>query len=120
MERERQMAMLASLSIEDLLPADHPIRRIRTVVDEVLDPVDRHAMSDPRWEDLDIEMPTDRLDGASLPPSELPEWIRFLAEHTGMTADLTERCLAYASGELEFPGLLDEHGRPDLMARVTE
>lgn len=50
----------------------------------------------------------------------LPEWIRFLAEHTGMTADLTERCLAYASGELEFPGLLDEHGRPDLMARVTE
>ncbi|MET0521529.1 MAG: hypothetical protein ABW156_06070 [Jiangellaceae bacterium] len=50
----------------------------------------------------------------------LPEWIRFLAEHTGMTPDLTERCLAYASGELEFPGLLDEHRQPNLMARTTE
>jgi hypothetical protein len=50
----------------------------------------------------------------------LPEWIRFLAEHTGMTADLTERCLAHASGELQFPGLPDERGRPNLMARVTE
>jgi hypothetical protein len=50
----------------------------------------------------------------------LPEWIRFLAEHTGMTADLTERCLAHASGELQFPGLLDEDGQPNLMARVTE
>jgi hypothetical protein len=50
----------------------------------------------------------------------LPEWIRFLAEHTGMAADLTERCLAYASGELQFPGLLDEHGQANLMARVAE
>ena len=50
----------------------------------------------------------------------LPEWIRFLAEHTGMSAGLTERCLAYASGELQFPGLLDERGRPNLMARVAE
>jgi hypothetical protein len=50
----------------------------------------------------------------------LPDWIRFLAEHTGMTAELTDRCLAYASGDLEFPGLLDERGQPDLMARVTE
>ena len=32
---ERQLAMLTSLSTEDLIPADHPIRRIRTVVDEV-------------------------------------------------------------------------------------
>jgi hypothetical protein len=50
----------------------------------------------------------------------LPEWIRLLAEHTGMTADLAERCLAYASGELQFPGLLDERGQPNLLARVTE
>ncbi|MCM4078319.1 hypothetical protein [Paractinoplanes hotanensis] len=47
----------------------------------------------------------------------LPEWIRFLAEHTGMTADLTKRCVAYATGELRFPGLLDEHGRPSLMTQ---
>lgn len=50
----------------------------------------------------------------------LPEWIRFLAEHTDMTAELTERCLSYASGERQFPGLLDDQGRPNPMARVTE
>jgi transposase len=33
---ERQLSMLSSLSTEDLIPADHPIRRIRVVVDEVL------------------------------------------------------------------------------------
>jgi hypothetical protein len=50
----------------------------------------------------------------------LPDWIRLLAEHTGMTAELTERCLAQASGELEFPGLLDDRGQSNPMARVTE
>jgi hypothetical protein len=50
----------------------------------------------------------------------LPEWIRFLAEHTGMAAELTERCLAYASGELQFPGILDDRGRSNPMARVAE
>ncbi len=33
---ERQLSMLSSLSTEDLIPADHPIRRIRVVVDTVL------------------------------------------------------------------------------------
>ncbi len=33
---ERQLNMLSSLSTEDLIPLDHPIRRIRAVVDEVL------------------------------------------------------------------------------------
>ncbi len=33
---ERQLAMLTTLSPEELIPADHPIRRIRVVVDEVL------------------------------------------------------------------------------------
>ncbi len=32
----RQLWMLSSLSAEDLMPAGHPIRRIRVVVDEVL------------------------------------------------------------------------------------
>ena len=33
---ERQMAMLTTLSSGDLIPADHPIRRIRVVLDAVL------------------------------------------------------------------------------------
>ena len=33
---ERQLSMLSSLSTEDLIPVDHPIRRIRVVVDTVL------------------------------------------------------------------------------------
>src|SRR5215203_2426513 len=37
---ERQLAMLSSLSTEDLIPADHPIRRIRTVVEDVLAELD--------------------------------------------------------------------------------
>ena len=50
----------------------------------------------------------------------LPEWIRFLAEHTGVAAELTDRCLAYASGALQFPGILDDRGRSNPMARVIE
>ena len=30
------------------------------------------------------------------------------------------RCLAYASGELRFPGILDDQGRSNPMARVAE
>ena len=33
---ERQLSMLSSLSTEYLIPQDHPIRRIRAVVDVVL------------------------------------------------------------------------------------
>lgn len=35
-----QLAMLSTLSTEDLIPADHPIRRIRVVVDAVLADLD--------------------------------------------------------------------------------
>jgi transposase len=38
--QDRQLAMLSSLSAEDLIPADHPIRRIRVVVDAVLAELD--------------------------------------------------------------------------------
>jgi hypothetical protein len=50
----------------------------------------------------------------------LPEWIRFLAEHTAMPVEPTERCLAYASGELHFPGILDDEGRSNPIECVTE
>ncbi len=35
-----QLVMLTTLSTEDLIPADHPIRRIRAVVEVVLDELD--------------------------------------------------------------------------------
>jgi len=37
---EQQLAMLSSLSTEDLIPKAHPIRRIRRIVDEVLAELD--------------------------------------------------------------------------------
>ena len=37
---DRQLSMLSSLSTEDLIPAEHPIRRIRVVVDAVLAELD--------------------------------------------------------------------------------
>ena len=37
---DRQLSMLSSLSTENLIPADHPIRRIRVVVDVVLADLD--------------------------------------------------------------------------------
>ena len=39
--RDPQLVMLTTLSTEDLIPTDHPIRRIRAVVDIVLGDLDR-------------------------------------------------------------------------------
>src|SRR2546425_6974891 len=46
-------------------------------VDLVLDPLDRYVMSDPRWDELDLELPTDQLFDAALPDCALPAWVRY-------------------------------------------
>lgn len=57
---DQQLAMLTSLSTEDLIPADHPIRRIRKVVDEVLGELDR-----------DLGAMYSRIGRPSVPPEQL-------------------------------------------------
>jgi glycosyltransferase involved in cell wall biosynthesis len=51
------------------------LRRHGQDADLVLDPFDRYAMSDPRWEDLDTELATDQLEAPSLPAYDLPDWV---------------------------------------------
>jgi transposase len=57
---EQQLAMLTSLSTEDLIPSDHPIRRIRKVVDEVLAGMDG-----------EFEAMYSRIGRPSVPPEQL-------------------------------------------------
>ena len=52
-------------------------RRLGVPADVVVEPLDTFVMSDPRWEDLDLELPTDRLDRAYLPEdARIPDWVR--------------------------------------------
>ena len=51
------------------------LRRLGADVALVLDPFDLFVMSDPRWEEIDAEIPADELVGAPLPPCELPPWV---------------------------------------------
>ena len=52
-------------------------RRLGVDADVVVDPLDTFVMSDTRWEDLDLELPTERLDRAELPEdAPVPDWVR--------------------------------------------
>ena len=57
---KQQLAMLSSLSTEDLIPKDHPIRRIRKVIDEVLVELDG-----------DLDAMYSRIGRPSVPPEQL-------------------------------------------------
>jgi transposase len=57
---EQQLAMLSSLSTEDLIPKDHPIRKIRRIVDEVLAELDG-----------EFEAMYSRIGRPSIPPEQL-------------------------------------------------
>jgi transposase len=57
---ERQLAMLSSLSPEDPIPGDHPIRKIRRLVDEVLAELDS-----------EFDAMYSRIGRPSIPPEQL-------------------------------------------------
>jgi transposase len=57
---QQQLAMLTSLSTEDLIPKDHPIRRIRKIVDEVLAELDG-----------EFDVMYSRIGRPSVPPEQL-------------------------------------------------
>jgi transposase len=57
---EQQLAMLTSMSTEDLIPQDHPIRRIRKVIDGVLVEMDG-----------DLDAMYSRIGRPSVPPEQL-------------------------------------------------
>jgi transposase len=57
---EQQLGMLTSLSAEDLIPKDHPIRRIRKVIDDVLVEIDG-----------ELDAMYSRIGRPSVPPEQL-------------------------------------------------
>jgi len=82
-------------------------------VELVLDPLDRYVMSDPRWEDLDLELPTDRLaDAAVLGDAPLPPWVHaraLVAEAPAQTPAARAAAVARTLGAA--PGLARETRR---------
>jgi glycosyltransferase involved in cell wall biosynthesis len=94
-------------------------RRCGIEVDLLLDQHDRFVMSDPRWEDADLELATDRLaDGRVLAAGAPPDaaWIRRppdyrlrprlkLVDHGGAGAVVLPRAAALAAGVAQRQGL---------------
>jgi glycosyltransferase involved in cell wall biosynthesis len=74
-ERPLRIAIFDNLANNAYIQAK-AMRRLGQSTDLVLDPLDHYAMSDPRWEELDIELPNDQLFDAPLPSGGLPDWIR--------------------------------------------
>ncbi len=68
---EQQLAMLTSLSTEDLIPKDHPIRWIRKVVDEVLAEMDG-----------EFDVMYSRIGRPSVPPEQLLKATILMALYT--------------------------------------
>jgi glycosyltransferase involved in cell wall biosynthesis len=52
------------------------LRRAGINAELVTDPLESFVMSDPRWEDLDLELRTDSLSIDSLPDAQPPSWVR--------------------------------------------
>ena len=52
------------------------LRRLGHEAELVVDPLEHFVMSDPRWEDLDLELPSDALSVELLPSAEPAAWVR--------------------------------------------
>ncbi len=63
----------------------------------ILDPFDRFAMSDPRWEDLELELPSHQLTADALPETELPRWVRNSAGGTRSALSRRRRAASAAA-----------------------
>jgi glycosyltransferase involved in cell wall biosynthesis len=74
------------------------LRRRGIEADVLLDPRDRFVMSDPRWEELDVEMPSEQLlEPDALPEAEIPTWVRREPHRSGArTARYARAALAAA------------------------
>lgn len=51
------------------------LRRAGIDAELVLEPFDDFVMSDPRWEDLELELPSAGLSRDALPAAPLPDWV---------------------------------------------
>jgi len=76
------------------------LRRRGVEADVLLDPRDRFVMSDPRWEELDLELPTERLlEPDALPEADVPAWVRREpTQSSGRAARYARAALAAARG----------------------
>lgn len=84
------------------------LRRAGIDAELVMDPLESFVMSDPRWEDLDIELPTDSLSIDSLPQAQLPSWVRGVGARRAASWSRLGRMAAAAATE---PRAMVEAGR---------
>jgi glycosyltransferase involved in cell wall biosynthesis len=80
------------------------MRRLGHEVDVVLDPFDRYVMSDPRWEELDLELPTREIATAELPACELPPWVRSVPDRPESHGPIARRSRLLREVPRVWPG----------------
>jgi glycosyltransferase involved in cell wall biosynthesis len=110
--RQMRLAIVENLANNAYTQAK-VMRQLGHEVDLILDPTDRHAMSDPRWDDLDLEMPSGQLAEPELPSVALPHWIRNADRDGGRNRPArAPHALMKVAGNLRrIPGLGPAAGR---------
>jgi glycosyltransferase involved in cell wall biosynthesis len=89
------------------------LRRRGIEADVLLDPRDRFVMSDPRWEELDVELPTERLvDSDALAEVEIPSWVRRAPSRSSARAARYARAALAAASAPRAAALALRHAGP--------